>query len=92
MSPPKSHSHEKPLCLALGSRRRNPMAAVLRARYVRCIRWGLEMLASHVCYMGGCRNYAPFFCPYYNAVPIIWGTQKGTLMWTTTHMLVYVGT
>ena len=36
--------------------------------------------------MGGCQNYGPFLGPYYNTAPIIWGTQKGTLILTTTHM------
>ena len=36
--------------------------------------------------VGACQNYGPFFGPYYNTAPIIWGTQKGTLILTTTHM------
>ena len=38
--------------------------------------------------MGGCQNYGPFSGPYYNTAPIIWGTQKGTLI-LTTHMVGY---
>ena len=33
--------------------------------------------------MGGYQNYGPFLDPYYNT-----GTQKGTIMLTTTHMAV----
>ena len=29
--------------------------------------------------------------PYYNTAPIIWGTQKGTLILTTTHMVNWLG-
>ena len=28
------------------------------------------------CKMGGCQNYGPFLCPYYNTAPFIQGTQK----------------
>ena len=38
--------------------------------------------------MGGCQNYGPFLDPYYNTAPNIWGTQKGTIILTTTHMLL----
>ena len=34
--------------------------------------------------MGGCQNYGPFLGAYYNTAPIIAGTQKGTLILTTT--------
>ena len=37
-------------------------------------------------HMGGCQKYGPFLGPYYNTAPIIWGTQKGTFILTTTHM------
>ena len=37
--------------------------------------------------MGFCQNYGPFLGSYYNTAPIIKGTQKGTLILTTTHML-----
>ena len=33
----------------------------------------------------GCQNYGPFLGPYSNTAPIIYGTQKGTLILTTTH-------
>ena len=36
--------------------------------------------------MGGCQNYGPFLDPYYNTAPNIWGTQKRTIILTTTHM------
>ena len=42
--------------------------------------------ASAPPYVGGCQNYGPFLGPYYNTAPIIYGTQKGTLILTTTHM------
>ena len=37
--------------------------------------------------MGGCQNYGPFLGSYYNTAPIIQGTQKGTLILTTTHII-----
>ena len=42
-------------------------------------------------YMGGCQNYGPFLGlgPYYNTAPKIQGTQKGTLILTTTHMYLF---
>ena len=36
--------------------------------------------------MDGCQNQGPFLGPYYNTAPNIQGTQKGTLILTTTHM------
>ena len=38
-------------------------------------------------HMGGCQNQGPFLGPYYNTAPIIQGTQKGTIILTTTHIL-----
>ena len=38
-------------------------------------------------HMGGCQNYGPFLDPYYNTAPNIQGTQKGTIILTTTHIL-----
>ena len=38
-------------------------------------------------YMGGCQNYGPFLDPYYNTAPNIWGTQKGTIILTITHIV-----
>ena len=35
----------------------------------------------------GCQNYGPFSDPYYKRAPNIKGTQKGTIILTTTHML-----
>ena len=35
---------------------------------------------------GSCQNYCPFMGPQYNTAPSIWGTQKGTIILTTTHM------
>ena len=40
-------------------------------------------------YMGGCQNYGPFVDPYYNTAPNIQGTQKGTIILTTTHIYTY---
>ena len=37
-------------------------------------------------YLGGCQNYGPFLGPKSNTAPIIWGTQKGTIILTTTHL------
>ena len=39
-------------------------------------------------YMGGCQNYGPFLDPYYNTAPNISGTPKGTIILTTTHILL----
>ena len=39
-----------------------------------------------VVYMGGCQNYGPVLGPYYNTAPTIFGTQKGTIILTTTRM------
>ena len=36
--------------------------------------------------MGDCQNYGPFSGPQDNTAPSMWGTQKGTLILTTTHM------
>ena len=36
--------------------------------------------------MGGCQNYGPFLGPDYNTAPDIWGTQKGAIILTTTHV------
>ena len=46
----------------------------------------LNLVIAQV-YMGGCQNYGPFLGPYYNTAPDISGTQKGTIILTTTHML-----
>ena len=35
--------------------------------------------------MCGCQNYGTFLGPYYDMAPNIQGTQKGTLILTTTH-------
>ena len=35
--------------------------------------------------MSDCRNYGPFLDPYYNTEPNMKGTQKGTIILTTTH-------
>ena len=37
--------------------------------------------------MGGCQNHGPFLGPYDNTAPIQ-GTQKGTLILTTTHIYI----
>ena len=39
-------------------------------------------------YMNGCQNYGPFLDPDYNTTPNIWGTQRGSIILTTTHILV----
>ena len=38
--------------------------------------------------MGGCQKYGPFLGPYYNTAPNIQGTQRGTIILTTTHMFL----
>ena len=39
-------------------------------------------------YMGGCQNYVPFLGTLNNRCRIIIGTQKGTIILTTTHITV----
>ena len=41
-------------------------------------------------YMGGCQNYGPFLGPYYNTAPMNQGTQKGTLILTSTHIYMFI--
>ena len=36
--------------------------------------------------MGGCQNHGSFLGPQYNTARGIWGTQKGAIILTTTHM------
>ena len=36
--------------------------------------------------VGGCQNCDPFLGPYNNTAPNIQGTQKGTIILTTTHV------
>ena len=43
-------------------------------------------LPKAMIHMGGCQNYGPSLGPYYNPAPSIQGTQKGTIILTTTHM------
>ena len=43
-------------------------------------------------YMGGCQNYGLLLDPYYNTAPNIQGTQKGTIILTTTHIYIYIHT
>ena len=38
-------------------------------------------------HMGGCQNYGPFLAPCFNTAPNIYGTEKGTIILTTTHMV-----
>ena len=42
-----------------------------------------DVMPQHV---GGCQNNGPFLDPYYNTAPSIQGTQKGTIILTTTHV------
>ena len=37
-------------------------------------------------HVGGCQNYGLFLGPYYNTAPDILGTQKGTMIFTTTYV------
>ena len=41
--------------------------------------------------MGGCQNYGPLLDPYDNTAPNIQGTQKGTIILTTTHITIGLG-
>ena len=43
-------------------------------------------------YMGGCPNYGPFSDPYHSTAPNIEGTQKGTIILTTTHIRAAMAT
>ena len=47
---------------------------------------GFEELQVGGFYMGSCQNYGPFLGTLNNRCRIIIGTQKGTLILTTTHM------
>ena len=38
-------------------------------------------------YVGGYQSYDPFLVPYYNTAPNIQGTQKRTIILTTSHIL-----
>ena len=40
-------------------------------------------------HMRGCQNYGPFLGPYYSTAPNIYGTPKGTIILTTTHILLH---
>ena len=42
------------------------------------------------CHMGGCQNYGPFLGTLNNRCRIIIGTEKGTLILTTTHIFAEV--
>ena len=42
-------------------------------------------------HMDGCQNYGPFLGTLNNRCRIILGTQKGTIMLTTTHILRLLG-
>ena len=44
----------------------------------------VEVIKAH---MGGSQNSGPFLGPCNNAAPNIQGTQEGTLILTTTHMV-----
>ena len=44
---------------------------------------------SSALHMGGCQNYGPFLGTLNIRCRTIIGTQKGTIILTTTHMLVY---
>ena len=46
----------------------------------------LHVLGAALHDLGGCQNSGPFWGPYYNTAPIIYGPQKGTLILTTTHL------
>ena len=49
--------------------------------------WGASMLRSiGATYMGSCQNYGPFLGTLNIRCHIILGTQKGTIILTTTHM------
>ena len=41
-------------------------------------------------YMGGCQNYGPFLGTLNIRGRIIIGTQKGTIILTTTHIYIYI--
>ena len=41
-------------------------------------------------YMGGCQNYGPFLGTLNIRCRILIGTQKGTIILTTTHMYSYI--
>ena len=41
-------------------------------------------------YMGGCQNYGPVLGTHNIRGRIILGTQKGTIILTTTHIYIYI--
>ena len=45
----------------------------------------------HRTHIGGCQNYGLSLGPYYYTAPIIYGTQKGTLILRTTHIVTLKG-
>ena len=57
----------------------------------------LAELAAHFCswlrmcqHMGSCQNYGPFWGTLNNRCRTILGTQKGTIILTTTHTYIYI--
>ena len=53
--------------------------------------WGLGVAGGvHILYMGGCQNYCPFLGTLNIRGHIIIGTQKGTIILTTTHIYIYM--
>ena len=50
-------------------------------------RSGIRHIASEELHVGRCQNYGPFLGPYFNTAANISGTQKGTIILTTTHMV-----
>ena len=50
--------------------------------------YGSPRVPVSLWYMGGCQNYGPFWGTLNDSCRIIIGTQKGTIMLTTTHILI----
>ena len=40
--------------------------------------------------LGGCQNYGPLLAPFYSTAPNIQGTQKGTIVLTTTLFIFHM--
>ena len=49
-----------------------------------------QALTKTLVHMGGCQNYGPFLGPQYSRAPSISGTQKKTIVLTTTHIVLFL--
>ena len=63
-------------------------------KYMMTVHWMLRVEVQGAntlsLYMGGCQNYGPFLGTLNIRGRIIIGTQKGTIILTTTHIDIYI--